>query len=103
MPPTGKKRVPSGNTLRIARNTVGGSSSAGNSFSPSAPLASAANPSLGVAMPGMLTSPDVFVARITCVSTCGVTINLPPASATSYTSAAFITVPAPISTSSPKA
>src|SRR5215831_10252136 len=52
MPPTGKNRVAGGNTLRNARSTFGVSISAGNSLSASAPWASAANPSVGVAIPG---------------------------------------------------
>src|SRR5262245_48000065 len=62
MPPTGKKRVAGGNTLRNARSTFGASSSAGNSLSASAPWASAANPSVGVAIPGIHANPAAFAA-----------------------------------------
>ena len=52
MPPTGSSNVPAGSTASSALTTAGEASSAGNSLSPCAPAASAANASVGVMMPG---------------------------------------------------
>ena len=48
---------PRGSTARHARSAAGGSASAGNILSPSAPAASAANASVGVATPGTHSMP----------------------------------------------
>ena len=102
MPPTGRKIVSFGNTARIARSTGTPTSSAGNSFSASAPARRAAKPSVGVATPGMQTMPACLAAVITAVSPCGMTISRPPASPISVTCRGVITVPAPIRQLSPK-
>src|SRR5438128_5231864 len=96
IPPTGKTSVSGGSTARHAFNTAGDKCSAGNIFSPSAPAASAANASVGVATPGTQRSPCRFASRMTDTSPCGMTISLPPAAATRATSATSITVPAPV-------
>ena len=57
----------------------GGNWSDGNILRPSAPAASAANASVGVATPGTQTLPCRFAARITAVSPCGITMSWPPA------------------------
>ena len=101
-----RRRTPAcrfGSTARHACSAAGTIASAGNIFSPSAPAASAANASVGVATPGRQTMPSRFASRITAVSACGITIRRPPASRTRATSAASITVPAPTRQRSPNA
>ena len=73
----------------------------GNILRPSAPAASAANASVGVATPGTQTSPAAFASRTTATSACGITISRPPASRTRATSSTSMTVPAPTRQSSP--
>ena len=101
MPPTANTSVSRGSTARHAFSAPGGSASAGNILSPSAPAASAANASVGVATPGTHTMPSPFASRITATSACGITISLPPASRTRATSATRCTVPAPTRQRSP--
>src|SRR5687767_895812 len=100
MPPIGRMRVACGRMLRIDFNTAGVSSAAGKSLSASAPFASAANASVGVATPGKHARPACFAARTTSGSPCGMTIIRPPTFTTSATWAGAVTVPAPIRTSS---
>ena len=69
-----------GKTARHAFTAAGGNISAGKSFKPSAPAASAAKPSVGVATPGRHQAPAAFAARITLASECGITTRRPPAS-----------------------
>ena len=102
MPPTGMNSVCFGNTERSARSTSGPASSAGNSFSPSAPAASAAKPSVGVTIPGVQTMPSALAARITAASACGMTMTPAPASRTACAASTEVTVPAPIRQVSPK-
>ncbi|KGS74155.1 hypothetical protein X942_5537 [Burkholderia pseudomallei MSHR5596] len=103
IPPTGTNGTERGSTLRQARNTAGVISSAGNTFSASAPAWSAANASVSVDTPGAQTMPACFVALMMEMSACGITISRPPASRTRSTSAAASTVPAPIRQSAPSA
>ena len=102
IPPTGRSGTSGGNTALHAFTTAGGSASPGKSFSPSAPAASAAKPSVGVATPGRHQAPALFAARITSGSECGMTMSLPPASTVFRAASGDMTVPAPISASSPK-
>ncbi|MNN88399.1 hypothetical protein D3C81_2060800 [compost metagenome] len=82
IPPTGARIVPAGNTASQALTTAGPICSAGNSFSTSAPSASAAKASVGVATPGDRYSPAAFAARRTFGSLWGMTITWPPAAFT---------------------
>ena len=65
MPPTASILASDGNTARQALTICAGMASAGNSFSASAPPASALKPSLGVATPGMQTSFSALASSIT--------------------------------------
>ena len=97
MPPTGNTSVPTGSTASMALSTAGDAASAGNSLSPWAPATSAANASVGVAMPGRQTRPRRTASRTTSGLKLGDTISSPPAACTSRTWAASRTVPAPTS------
>ncbi|MDT4840560.1 hypothetical protein FQZ97_743870 [compost metagenome] len=103
MPPTGSTGRPAGSTARQALSPSRPIASAGNSFSASAPAASAANASVGVATPGMQSMPAALAARMTSVSAWGMTIRRPPAAAISQTCSARVTVPAPTRYRSPRA
>src|SRR5580704_1030078 len=96
MPPTGMSRVSFGSTARIERTTLGAIISPGKSLSASAPAASAAKASLGVATPGIETRPRFFAARTTSASKFGETTRRAPASAICATACVSRTVPAPI-------
>ena len=91
-----------GSTARHASSAAGGSWSAGNILSPSAPAASAANASVGVATPGTQTRPCRLASRMTATSACGITIRRPPAALTRATSSTSSTVPAPTRQRSPQ-
>ena len=65
IPPTGSNHTSAGSTARHALTIVGGSASAGNILSASAPAASAPNASVGVATPGTHSRPCALAARIT--------------------------------------
>jgi hypothetical protein len=95
MPPTGRNRVPAGNTLRHAQSTAGENPSAGKIFKASAPARSAMNPSEGVATPGIQATRARLAVRMISGSTCGVTISRPPTRSTSATEPCVSTVPAP--------
>src|SRR5574343_786488 len=98
-PPTGNSGTLEGSTARRALTTAGPIISAGNSLSACAPALRAANASLGVATPGMHARPRRRACCTTSASKCGEMISRPPAACTLRTSAALITVPAPISKS----
>ncbi|ABA50914.1 hypothetical protein BURPS1710b_3486 [Burkholderia pseudomallei 1710b] len=95
IPPTGTSGTRASITARHAFTAGVPSCSAGNIFSTSAPFASAANASVGVATPGAHPMPSVFARRTTSPSACGITISSPPARTTSSTCPARSTVPAP--------
>src|SRR6266567_5825063 len=101
-PPTANTSASLGRTARHALSAAGGSCSAGNILSPSAPASSAAKASVGVATPGTHASPARLASRTTAPSACGMTISRPPASATRATAAGLSTVPAPVRQRSPK-
>src|SRR5690348_17462216 len=61
-------------------------------FRSSAPCASAANPSVGVATPGVQQRRAALAAEITATSPCGMTMRRPPAAATSATCCGVVTV-----------
>src|SRR5262245_43519837 len=73
----------------------------GKIFSPSAPALSAAKHSEGVRTPGHEASFNALVSATTSESKLGETMIRPPALATSRTSCAVRTVPAPIVASEP--
>src|SRR5574343_1065604 len=98
-PPTGNSGTLEGSTARRALTTAGPIISAGNSLSACAPALRAATASLGVATPGMHARPRCRACCTTSASKCGEMISRPPAACTLRTSAALITVPAPISKS----
>src|SRR5262249_54153183 len=79
IPPTGSRAMLAGNTARQAFTALGGRISAGNILSPSAPAASAAKASVGVATPGSATMPSRLAAAMTSRSALGATISRPPA------------------------
>mmetsp|Transcript_159368 Transcript_159368/g.290711 ORF Transcript_159368/g.290711 Transcript_159368/m.290711 type:complete len:367 (+) Transcript_159368:275-1375(+) len=98
-PPVGISNESFGSTARQAFRILGGSCSPGKAFTASAPKRSAAKASVGVAHPGMLRRPSSLVLLMTDSSMLGLTMSMPPASATLCTSSATSTVPAPTTTS----
>ena len=81
----------------MALMACGGIISHGKSFNVSVPSFRAANASVGVMTPGHQVRSADKLACPTSSSMLGATINCPPAMATSSTSAADNTVPAPTS------
>ena len=102
IPPTGNISVSGGVMARSALTTCGEISSAGNNLIALAPASRAASTSVGLSAPGIERRPHRRVARMTLGSVLGETIRRPPASATSETSLAVSTVPAPMMHWSPK-
>ncbi len=102
MPPTGNIGNSFGRTARNDFNTFGGLASAGNSLIASAPALIIRNASVGVAKPGTTKRLRRLAASMTRSSACGITMSLPPASATFVTCSQSVTVPAPTSALSPR-
>ncbi|MCY1371028.1 hypothetical protein D9M69_581550 [compost metagenome] len=103
MPPTGTMAMGGVSTARQALRPTGPRASAGNILSTSAPAASAAKASVGVATPGAQARPAALAARITAGSPCGITTSCPPASAILAQDSGLSTVPAPIRQSAGRA
>src|SRR3954452_16620979 len=95
-PPTAYIAVCAGKTARMALMPAGPITEHGKIFKPSAPALRAPKHSDGVRTPGHEASFNALVAATTSASKLGETMIRPPALATSRTSCAVRTVPAPI-------